>query len=479
MLFLTALTCAAYLLLPLLLVFTSPDLLMGGRGGTEWRDIRRVPLSLAAGVLLFLMLLRAGNPTILLAMIAVPGLLLGVWTWVLWWRNRYLETRLQEVPDLYRHRDGITGLLSHYAVYETLDRETREASRAQQPLSIIRLDLDRFALFNATYGHRAGDDLLRQIGRTMQECLTPEAVLGRYDADEFLVILPRATRSEAVTIAYRLRERIREQAVIQSGNGQVVPVTASFGIATFPEDATSVLGLLSAAESALLAARQNGEGVADSQSGWRSRYRIQADGAFSTLEAMVTAIDNKDHYTRRHSEQVTEYAQWIAEELNLSDEQRHTLRLAGLVHDVGKIGIPDEVLLKPDVLSPAEYETMKQHAVLGAVMLAALPEMEQVAPIVRSHHERWDGTGYPDRLSGEEIPLLARILTAADAFSAMTTDRPYRKGMDWQSALNELQRQKGKQFDPQVVDALVAAIAQRSAQWQDRERGTAELPAAA
>jgi putative nucleotidyltransferase with HDIG domain len=176
---------------------------------------------------------------------------------------------------------------------------------------------------------------------------------------------------------------------------------------------------------------------------------------------MITAIDHKDHYTRRHSEEVTEYALWIAEELGLSEEQKHALRLGGLLHDVGKIGIPDSVLLKPGLLTAEEYEAMKQHTVLGAVMLAALPEMEKIVPLARSHHERWDGQGYPDGLAGEQIPLLARILAVADAFSAMTTDRPYRKGMDVPAALTELQRHRGTQFDPAIVDVFVAAVQKR------------------
>lgn len=504
MFLLATLVGSVYILLPLLLAFTSPDFLMGGRGGKEavllcipaialwaiiipyrrfheqsarkafpycgdWWNILRIPLGLVAGVWMLLVLLREHADGVALAFIGAPGMLLGAWAWAMWWRNHCLETHLQEISELYRHRDALTGLLSHYAVYEVLEQGIREAARSEYPLSLIRLDLDRFALFNATHGHRAGDDLLRQIGRSMGACLPPEAVVGRYDADEFLIVLPRTTRSQAVTIAHHLREKIRQGVLVRSENGQAIPVTASIGVAEFPGDADSAQGLLSVAEGALFAARHNDTGVADSQSSWRTRYRIRANGVFSTLEAMVIAIDNKDHYTRRHSEEVTEYAHWIAEELGLSDEQKHALRLAGLVHDVGKIGIPDEILLKPGALDAAEYATMKQHAVLGAVMLAALPGMEQIALIVRYHHERWDGRGYPDGIAGEQIPLLARILAVADAFSAMTADRPYRKGMDWQSALAELQRQKGIQFDPVVVDAFMAAVGKHQMRYQQEE----------
>jgi len=493
MILLAALAGSVYMLLPLFLAFTSPDFLMSRRGETEavllfipclalfaamipyhrfrhqtnpkasicdvgeW-NVLCIPLVLTAGLWALLVLLRGYTDSVAFAVMSAPGILLGAWAWAMWWRNQYLQARLKEVAELYRHRDAITGLLNHYAVYEALEQKILEASRSKHPLSLIRLDLDRFALFNATHGHRSGDDLLRQVAQIVKASLPPGAVLGRYDADEFLIILPHTTRSQAVTIARHLRERIHHEALVQSENGQVIPVAVSSGVAEFPGDAASAQELLSVAEGALLTARQNGSGVADSQSGWRTRYQIQANGAFSTLEAMVIAIDNKDHYTRRHSEEASEYALWIAEELGLSEEQKHVLRLGGLLHDVGKIGIPDEVLMKPGLLTAEEYEAMKQHTVLGAVMLSALPGMEKIAPLARSHHERWDGNGYPDGLVGEQIPLLARILAVADAYSAMTTDRPYRKGMDRQSALAELQRQKGKQFDPVIVDAFLVAL---------------------
>ena len=361
----------------------------------------------------------------------------------------------------FRSRDTVTGTLNHRSMQEAVEQALQQAHQQQRSFSVLRMDIDRFGLLNATYGHTAGDEVLQRVGNLLRTSLPPNAVLGRYDADEFLIILPDTERSQAAAIASRLREKVREASLVHSTNGLDVPVTVSIGIATFPTDAATVRGLLSVAEEALSIARQDGQGVADSQSSWRTRYRIHMDGAFSTLEAMVIAIDNKDHYTRRHSEDVTDYALWIAEQLGLSEEQKHTLRLGGLLHDVGKIGIPDAVLLKPGLLTAEEYEVMKQHTVLGAVMLAAVPGMEEAVPLARSHHERWDGQGYPDGLAGEQIPLLARLLSVADAFSAMTTDRPYRKGMDWSSALRELQRHRGTQFDPVMVDAFVAAVRKR------------------
>jgi putative nucleotidyltransferase with HDIG domain len=179
------------------------------------------------------------------------------------------------------------------------------------------------------------------------------------------------------------------------------------------------------------------------------------------VEAMLTAIDTKDRYTRRHSEHVTEYARWIADELRLPRETRRMTCVGGLLHDIGKIGVPDTILQKPGRLSAEEWEVMKGHPSLGALMLRSVPGLEGVIDAVRSHHERWDGRGYPDGLAGENIPLLGRILAVADAFSAMTTDRPYRKGMAWEAALGEIRANSGTQFDPTLAHAFLAAAEQR------------------
>ena len=174
---------------------------------------------------------------------------------------------------------------------------------------------------------------------------------------------------------------------------------------------------------------------------------------------MIIAVDNKDRYTRRHSEDVTEYGLWIAEELGFSQETQRIIRIGGLLHDVGKIGVPDEILRKPDRLSAEEFEVLKRHPQLGALIVSAMPDMGPVTDIVRSHHERWDGKGYPDELRGEDIPLLGRLMAVADAFSAMTTNRPYRKGLTWDEALREIEINVGTQFDPAMARAFLRASA--------------------
>jgi putative nucleotidyltransferase with HDIG domain len=173
---------------------------------------------------------------------------------------------------------------------------------------------------------------------------------------------------------------------------------------------------------------------------------------------MVTSVDNKDKYTRQHSEDVTKYALWLAQELRLSDETMRVIRIGALLHDVGKIGIPEEILRKPGHLTPEEYEVIKQHPNLGALIVGAVPGMESIVDAVRHHHERWDGRGYPDKLAGTDIPMIGRIMAVADAFSAMTTNRAYRAGMDWQTALGEIQKNIGTQFDPLMARAFCNAL---------------------
>ena len=199
----------------------------------------------------------------------------------------------------------------------------------------------------------------------------------------------------------------------------------------------------------------------------RSNQELRADSSYGFLDCLVTAVDNKDAYTRRHSEDVTDYALRIAEEIGLSQSSMRAIRIGGLLHvggllhDVGKIGVPDEILRKPGKLTDDEFEIIQQHPVIGALIVSGVPGMQFIVEIVRSHHERWDGRGYPDGLSGESIPLLGRIVAVADAFSAMTTTRPNRRGMDWNDAFAENEKHRGAQFDPTLAAAFLRVARQR------------------
>lgn len=183
-----------------------------------------------------------------------------------------------------------------------------------------------------------------------------------------------------------------------------------------------------------------------------------------TLQALNAAVDAKDSYTSRHSLNVADYACAIARQMGL-DDRVHTIEKAGLLHDIGKIGVSEQIIGKVGTLTPQEYEQVKEHSRIGASIIEMLPFLSDIVPTVLHHHERWDGNGYPDGLSGEQIPLEARILAVADAFDAMTTNRPYRPPMSMNEATRELLAGRGKQFDPAIVDAFVTAIEDRSLRW--------------
>ena len=257
-----------------------------------------------------------------------------------------------------------------------------------------------------------------------------------------------------------IQSSIAEEGFPEAGSDRIIPYSLSIGIACYPDEAKSRNELVYTADQDMYREKKLAHGANPVRKTARKPGSNSGE-SFDLLDSMVSAVDNKDYYTRAHSEEVTEYALWIAQELGLSEEAMKTIRNAGLLHDVGKIGIPDEILRKPGLLSDEEYDVMKQHPVVGAMIVSSIPGMADIIPGVRHHHERWDGKGYPDGLAGETIPLLARLLAVADTFSAMTTDRPYRKGMNWEVAISKIRQGTNTQFDASCVSAFTRAIDKR------------------
>ena len=353
--------------------------------------------------------------------------------------------------------DGLTGAFNHRYTRERLDAELAAARQSGGPCALLFVDVDGFKLFNDTYGHPAGDTVLRSVAQRLRQACPPAGVLGRLGGDEFAVILPRTGRDGALAAGERMRAAV-EQVDLRPGDRVRIPFTVSAGAAVFPDDAQAGADLLDVADRALYQAKRAG-GNAVTTVDTETHRAIAAYGAtLGALQSLAVAVEHKDHNTASHTDHVSRLAVLVGHRLGLSDEDQRQLRIGAVMHDVGKIGVPDEILRKPGPLTPEEEAVMRGHPEFGYMLLKEMSGLGQVLDIVRHHHERFDGAGYPDGLRGEEIGLLARIVSAVDAFTAMTADRPYRRRLPHGVAIKELERCAGSQFDPAVVDALVTVL---------------------
>ena len=353
-------------------------------------------------------------------------------------------------------RDALTGMLNHGSIVARLESALEAQRNAGGSLAIALVDVDNFRLLNDTHGHPAGDDVLRRVA----ELLVSEGEVaglgqaGRYGPDEFLLFWPDAPIDRAEAASTALRDALTSVSV-SFGESERLPVTVSVGLAAFPTHAGSVADLLSAATVALQEAKASG---GDSVRAPRAKEEAAATRSFDVLQGLVIAVDTKDRYTKRHSEDVARYAVFLARCLGLDEETLATIRLSGLLHDVGKIGIPDVLLRKPGKLSAQEFDTFKQHVALGDAIVRDIPNLDRVREGIRHHHERWDGRGYLEGLEGEAIPIIGRIMAVADAFSAMTTTRPYRKALPVEEALKRLGDAAGTQLQDELVVAFIHGV---------------------
>lgn len=352
-------------------------------------------------------------------------------------------------------RDPLTDTPNHGTLVSALAAAIETSRTTKQPIAVALLDIDNFRLLNDTHGHSAGDQAILTLSALLQAEFPSGAILGRYGPDEFLVIEPSVEVPVLESAIERLRAGLADRA-LQFGESESLPVTVSAGICAYPEHASSVTDLLSAATITLQEAKSSG-GDAIRTAG--SNLEIPAETrTFDVYQGLVMAVDGRDRYTKRHSEDVARYAVYLGQRLGLEPDFISTIRVAGLLHDVGKIGVPDGILRKPARLTDDEFGVMKQHVALGDLIVRDLPDCDLIRAGIRHHHERWDGGGYPDGLAGDEIPLVARIVAVADAFSAMTTTRPYRKALDVDEALRRLEEAAGSQLEARLVEVFVDGL---------------------
>lgn len=354
-------------------------------------------------------------------------------------------------------RDALTGLPNHRAFYEALRREVSLARRHNRDLAVVVIDIDDFRSVNQTHGHQVGDAVLTEVAARIADTLRSEDVLARIGGEEFACLLP----STGGAAAWRAAERAR-QAVESAPFAGVGEVSISAGVCdlSITEDETELVRL---ADGALYWAKIHGRNVVyryspdvmDVLSAEDRAEQAERSRTLSAITALARAVDAKDATTQRHSERVGAVAAAIAGLLGWTAERRAKLHEAGLVHDVGKIGVPDSILRKTSPLTPAEADVMKTHAALGARIVQDVLSPEQALWVLH-HHERWDGTGYPRGVAGDAIPEGAQILAVADAWDAMTANRHYRNSLAMEDVLEELRTGIGNQWSPRAVDALLA-----------------------
>jgi diguanylate cyclase (GGDEF)-like protein/putative nucleotidyltransferase with HDIG domain len=409
--------------------------------------------------------------------------------------------------------DGLTGVKTHRFFMEALGNEWKRSTRAARAFALVLMDLDRFKFVNDFYGHLEGDLVLQRVGHILETNCRRSDVVARYGGDEFVLLMPETNMEHARQLSSKLRSLVAVDPLLREKN-----ISASFGIACYPLHGSSPQELIQVADASMyLSKHQGGNTVSTADhfdpneaKKWKrdvleaylgvTLKRLFSTGpeafeeiylrlkqfteslaateivtdkpavvegpqalpqaVLDTVTSLAFAIDAKDHYTQGHSQKVSAYAALIAESMSMTDAEVDEVRLGAVLHDIGKVGIPEIILNKGGALNPEEWETMKSHVTFGAKILEPLTPLARIREMVLHHHEFFDGSGYPDALAGQEIPLGARIIAVADAYDTITSDRVYKKGRPSSDALKELERCADAQFDARIVEVFVRTMRQ-------------------
>ncbi len=363
--------------------------------------------------------------------------------------------------------DRLTGIPNRETLLTILGAEVERAVRHSKPLSVAFIDIDRFKPINDTYGHASGDAVLRQVARLVAGGVRVNDTFGRYGGEEFMLILPETLPEDAVRLAEELRTLVQQEPLILPKDG-TVKITISVGISGGRGAELQLDMLVDRADGAMYAAKSLGRNrtylfreLDDNATIRRApisndrRAQATAIGQWASdtaTQALASVLAPQPHHRGRPSDMIAALATGIGLEMGLPHEEIERIRIAALLHDLGKIAVPEEILDKPTALSDAEWQAIGEHPRIGQVILEQASNLREAIPVVLHHHERFNGGGYPHGLKGNEIPLGARIVAVADAYHAMVHERPYSAALTHEEAMDELQRNAGTQFDPAVVD---------------------------
>ena len=406
-------------------------------------------------------LMRVGAYGIVFYSIAI--LLIALTNYIEYQNLIYSENRIIELEkERLKHAlifDELTGLYNHTHFYETF---SNRINMKNEHMDIIFIDIDKIRPINDLLGYDIGDKIIKGIADEILNVIDDKKAVYRFGGEEFIIIYNRMNfEVPSIIIADEIRKKIISNEKLQALS-RYLPLTLSIGIAKYPEDSIDSKLVISKAQKAMIFAKLNGRNRVciynpDIESKLESDNEINYKNQvlIKFVYSLASAIDLKDTYTGFHSEEVSRFSMMIADELVLSEKQKYAIRLGGLLHDIGKLSISDTIIRKKGKLTDEEYSIIKEHPKSGSDIVSQIVDNNDIISCVRSHHERYDGKGYPDGLKGEEIPIVARITCIADAYHAMISKRSYRDEMSKEEALLELENNKGTQFDSKIVDVFI------------------------
>jgi len=337
--------------------------------------------------------------------------------------------RMQEIEFLSYH-DSLTGLYNRRFFEEEMRRYDVPRNL---PVSIIMADINGLKQINDSFGHPVGDDLLIKAAQVIKKTCRADDIVARLGGDEFVILLPKTSAVDADILVNRIKAELRDERILG------IPISLSFGYETKTQEQETIYGVLNLAEDHM----------------YRHKLNEASSIKSKNVELIINALYAKNQREMHHSLRVAELSSQISEAMGLSTDEINQIKTTGLLHDIGKIGISDDILNKAEKLNDREWEEIRKHCEIGYRILKASPDFTDVANFVFEHQEKWDGTGYPRGLSGSEISLAARIVSVADAFDAMTGERTYGRMHSKLEALIEIQRRAGTQFDPKIAELFV------------------------